>query len=266
MTDALRPMTLGELLDRTFFLYRKHFILFVGLIALPHLALLAVQLAAVVLGQQRVLTFSLTTIVMTLITMLVYLAVLAVSQGATVIAVSRLHLGREASISDAFASLEGRIVTISLLMVRVGLNIAVGLILLIVPGVLVALKWSLAIPVTVLEHTGMSASLSRSSVLTKGYRLRILAIYFLFVVLTYIFYSLWEIPLLVAGGLFSRRDLTAGVPAWTEIAFPVGGFLTQSLVGPLLTIALSLAYYDQRVRKEAFDLEHMMSLLDEKTT
>jgi hypothetical protein len=56
------------------------------------------------------------------------------------------------------------------------------------------------------------------------------------------------------------------VPAWTQIALPVGGFLTQSLIGPLLTIALSLEYYDQRVRKEAFDLVHMMSLLDETTT
>ena len=41
MTASLRPMSLGELLDRTFFLYRKHFLLFVGIIAFPHLAVLA---------------------------------------------------------------------------------------------------------------------------------------------------------------------------------------------------------------------------------
>jgi hypothetical protein len=265
MTDALRPMTVGELLDRTFFLYRRHFILFVSLIALPHLALLAVQLASVVLGP-RVPTLSLTTVLIVLIPILVYLPVVAVSQGATVIAVSRLHLGRESSISDAFAGLEGRVVTIALLMLRIGITVAFGLLLLIVPGVLVALKWSLAIPVAVLERTGTTATLSRSALLTTGYRLRILAIYFLFIVLTYIFYSLWEIPILVAGGVLSQRGLADGVPAWTQVAFPVGGFLTQSLIGPLLTIALSLAYYDQRVRKEAFDLVHMMSLLDETST
>ena len=27
----LRPLSLGELLDRTFFLYRRHFLLFVGI-------------------------------------------------------------------------------------------------------------------------------------------------------------------------------------------------------------------------------------------
>jgi hypothetical protein len=203
MTDTLRPMTLGELLDRTFFLYREHFVLFVGLIALPHLALLAVQLSGVVLGRQS--TSSMTPLLMALITTLVYLLVVAVSQGATVIAVSRLHLGREASISSSFAGLEGRIAAISLIMMRVGISIAVGLLLLIVPGVLLALRWSLAIPVTVLEQTGGSATLSRSVALTQGSRLRILAIYFLFLVLTYIFYSLWEIPILLAAGLFTMN-------------------------------------------------------------
>ena len=41
-----------------------------------------------------------------------------------------------------------------------------------------------------------------------------------------------------------------------------GNFATQCLVGPLLTIALSLVYYDERVRKEAFDLQHMLEELD----
>ena len=39
----------------------------------------------------------------------------------------------------------------------------------------------------------------------------------------------------------------------------ISGFITQSLVGPLLTIALTLLYYDERVRKEGFDLQLMMS-------
>jgi hypothetical protein len=42
----------------------------------------------------------------------------------------------------------------------------------------------------------------------------------------------------------------------------VGGFISTSLVGPLITIALTLIYYDQRVRKEGFDLQLMMSTLE----
>jgi len=41
----------------------------------------------------------------------------------------------------------------------------------------------------------------------------------------------------------------------------VGNFLSTSLVGPLVTIALTLVYYDQRVRREGFDLQLMMAAL-----
>lgn len=263
MTEALRPMSVGELLDRTFFLYRKHFVLFVALIALPHAVLLAVQLFSVVLraGGPR---FSLTAILMGLVTMVVYLAVVAVSQGATVIAVSRMHLGAAPGISEAFAGISGRIPTLALIMIAAGLGAGLGLILLIVPGILLALMWSLSIPIAVLEHLNVRDAMSRSSVLTKGHRGRIFVIYVLFFIVTYIFYSLWQLPMLFAAGLFVGRG-PATLPVWTQIALPVGQFITQCLVAPLLTIAMALVYYDERVRKEAFDLEHMMSELDRPT-
>jgi hypothetical protein len=46
------------------------------------------------------------------------------------------------------------------------------------------------------------------------------------------------------------------------VASAIASFVSQCLVGPLATIAFSLLYYDQRVRKEAFDLQHMMETLD----
>jgi hypothetical protein len=39
-------------------------------------------------------------------------------------------------------------------------------------------------------------------------------------------------------------------------------YISQCLAGPLATIAFSLVYYDERVRKEAFDMQLMMSTLD----
>ena len=49
MAQTLRPLTIGELLDRTFFYYRRHFVLFVGIAALPAVLLLAFQLITVLL-------------------------------------------------------------------------------------------------------------------------------------------------------------------------------------------------------------------------
>jgi hypothetical protein len=41
----------------------------------------------------------------------------------------------------------------------------------------------------------------------------------------------------------------------------LSGFIVGLLTGPLASIALALVYYDERVRKEAFDLQLMMSNL-----
>ncbi len=264
MTTSLRPMSLGELLDRSFYLYRKHFVLFVGIIALPYLAVLAFQLIGVALRPgETTIKFTATTLVWSLLSIVISVAAFAASQGATVMAVSRVHLGNDTSISESFAGIKGRILYLALIMIGVGIGVGIGFILLIVPGIILALMWALTIPVAVLEDKGLRDATSRSSELTKGSRGRIFMIYFLFAVLTYIVYLLWEVPIFAAIGIFAhgRRPMTA-VPVWTQIAFPVGTFLSQCLVGPLLTIALSLVYYDQRVRKEAFDMQLMMSTLD----
>ena len=44
MNTQLRPMVLGEILDRTAELYRRHFLLFAGISAIFATAMLAVQL------------------------------------------------------------------------------------------------------------------------------------------------------------------------------------------------------------------------------
>ena len=50
----LRPLSLGELLDRTFTLYRNHFWLFVGIMAVPQLLILAIGLVGVAIGSLAV--------------------------------------------------------------------------------------------------------------------------------------------------------------------------------------------------------------------
>ena len=45
----LRPLSLGELLDRTFFLYRRHFLLFLGIAAVPYLLVLIPVLVGLLL-------------------------------------------------------------------------------------------------------------------------------------------------------------------------------------------------------------------------
>jgi hypothetical protein len=257
-------LTLGELLDRSFFLYRKNFILFAGIMALPHLVLLAFQLAGVAVQTWRG-PGSGASILWTLAILVLTLGVTAASQGATVIAVSHVHLERPTSIMESFAGIKGRILYLALIMIGYGIGVGVGFVLLIVPGIILALMWALTIPVAVLEDKGLRDSLNRSAELTKGHRGRVFVIYLLFLALLYAVYMAWEVPILLFIGITARSRHMVGLPLWTQIAMPVGGFLSQCLAGPLMTIGLSLLYYDQRVRKEAFDLQHMMATLDGAT-
>jgi hypothetical protein len=47
------------------------------------------------------------------------------------------------------------------------------------------------------------------------------------------------------------------------VAQQLGSFFAGILAGPIGPIAVSLVYYDQRVRKEAFDLQLMMQAMGE---
>jgi mannose/fructose/N-acetylgalactosamine-specific phosphotransferase system component IID len=115
----------------------------------------------------------------------------------------------------------------------------------------------LAIPAVVLEDITASESLGRSSALTKDSVGRIIVIYFL----TTIFVAIMVTILNVAG-------LSIGATALHGVRTLSGSMLQEAtstlgaiLFGPITAIALTLAYYDQRVRKEAFDITHMMGLM-----
>ncbi len=262
MQSDLRPLSLGELLDRSFFLYRKNFLLFVGVVALPHLVLLAFQLTGVGLQSANVLGGVFAGLSWTLALLILSLGVGAAAQGATVIAVSHVHLGRPTTIMESLGGIKGRVLYLAFIMIGYGIGIGVGLILLIIPGIILALMWALTIPVAVLEDKGLRDAVSRSAELTKGHRGRVFVVYALFLVLTYAVYAVWMIPIFAVIGLMSRGHGAHSVPLLTQIVFPLGTFLTQCLVGPLMMIGMSVLYYDERVRKEAFDLQHMMATID----
>src|SRR5262245_40318822 len=111
MTQVLRPLTLGELLDRAFSLYRRHVLLFAGLVALPSLLVVAAQIATTAsLGRnQEDLGRLLLSLLAAMVIGFVSLITMSISQAATMVAVSRLHLNQPVTIAGAFAGLKGRV-------------------------------------------------------------------------------------------------------------------------------------------------------------
>src|SRR5690348_16253067 len=95
----LRPLTLGEILDRTFTLYRRHFLLFVGISAIPQTLVLALNVISLLLANKRaagvvpgvgIVLGVVIAVVVIIVTVLAYF----LSQGATILAVKDLYLGR----------------------------------------------------------------------------------------------------------------------------------------------------------------------------
>lgn len=263
-TNALRPLTVGELLDRIFVLYRRHFSLFVGIAAIPGLLTLTWGVVTVLaVGSPRPSVERAFLALLTgIVSIVVYLIASALAQGATMVAVSRIQLGEETSIKDSLNAIRGRIGEISLVILNVGLRVFFGFLLLVIPGVILALAYSLAVPVAVLEERGVSASLSRSSDLTRGHRGRIFVIYLLLTVLLLIVGALWQVPsTLIMTALVGRRPSAGGLQL-IQLAASLSQFVIQAVFTPIMQIGLAVMYYDERIRKEGFDLEHMMHQLD----
>ena len=286
MTTALRPLSTGELLDRTFSLYRSHFGLFVGIFALPYLVVLAYQLLGLVFQSRMSQTAAaFMSAVWGIGALLLVFIVSSASQAATVVAVSNLHLDRAASVLGSFSTVRGQfvgVVFLSLLIdfvvalvcgvllvpgfVLMAVNPFLGLtaFLFIVPGIILFLMWSLAVPAKVVEHKGIFDSMSRSMELTKGSRGRIFIIMLLMLVLVLAITWLLQAPILIGAGFGFKAGIQRLAIGW-QVAALVAEFISRSLVGAWATIALSLIYYDQRVRKEAFDLQLMMTTIDAAT-
>jgi hypothetical protein len=259
MTTILRPLSLSELLDRTFFLYRQHFTLFVGIVALPQLIVLALQLTAAALGFDGSIIGM---IIITLTTVVVSILAITAAQAATVIAVSDVHLERPVSIGAAYSAIKGRLMRIIGIIFGVDVGVIIGFMLLIVPGIYLALTWALSVPVAVLEGTGLGGTTARSSTLTKGDKGRIFVVAFLLVILTWVVMIIIDIPILMLARVFHSSGAAAAA-GLTRIFSAIGSFISTSLIGPLMTIALTLIYYDNRVRKEGFDLQLMMATMQQ---
>ena len=107
MEVTLRPLSLGEILDRMFQLYRARFLMFAGIASFAaglDLVWKLIQTSGVQMAQHRVapVTLGLVSSGFSLISLVVYVVVSAVAMAATSRAVSALYLGQETGVGQAY--------------------------------------------------------------------------------------------------------------------------------------------------------------------
>jgi len=150
----LRPLSLGELLDRCFTLYRRHFLLFVGIVAFPYMLMLAMQLVQIfvffpanfptegppVAGQAPFSTPSTGAVASVMVFYVVLIVVMVIAyllaQGGTVFAVSELYLGRPTTIRGSFRKMRGKMLILFALVILNILLVGACTAVAVVPAVI----------------------------------------------------------------------------------------------------------------------------------
>ncbi len=267
-SERLRPLDLTELLDRTFTLYRNNFTTFLTICGVPYLLVLVFTLPIGFLGAAAakrkpeevagalgaVFGF---VMIGSLIALVLYMVAFAASQAAAFGAVSEAYLGRPITFAGAYRQARGKIKRLVNVAIYVGLATFAGFILLVIPGIIVMLRSTVALPASILENLGPRDSFKRSWALTKGFAGRSLVIFFLTFILGLVASMTFQYPFTVLAGM------SKGTPmewVWSTIG-TVGQTVGTILVAPIGLIAFTIFYYDLRVRKEAFDLQHLLSAI-----
>lgn len=243
---ALRPLSLGEVLDVSFGLYRS---LFVPLVVVAVICQAIPMTLGVYLGVSQGLFVNIT-----LSLLYVVLAAILGSLGvaASTFIVSDAYLGRETSATVALhraLGLLGRLIIISFLTwILVGL----GFLLVIVPGIILLSGLLLGPVVAVLEAPpSATAAMGRSWELTRGFRGKV----FLTMIVAL---CLLMVPSIAIGGLGALFGDTEGAAALVIVVLES---VLQIFIYPFVYVVMTVLYYDLRVRKEGFDLELLASSL-----
>lgn len=246
MAPTFEPMSVGLILDRTFFLYRKNFVRFIAIVAVVQIPLGLLQLllqrptANSVSGPSTVLTLSL---------VMIGLFANQLCQGALVKSVAGSYLGDNVSVGQAYRFVLPKILTLIWAAILVMLAIFGGTLLLIIPGIIFGLWLVLTSQIVVLENLKATKAMGRSKALVKGSLGKVFALGFVAILITGIVSYIFQ----YGAGLVVRSmemTLTSKLTA-VQIMGLVGTVLTT----PITAAAFILLYYDMRIRKEGFDLE-----------
>jgi Membrane domain of glycerophosphoryl diester phosphodiesterase len=155
-------------------------------------------------------------------------------QGALVEVVDDEHRGkRQRSLTELYRSSGSRLGSMLVASILMGIGVGIGLVLLIVPGVLLAIRWAVAVPVVMLEGLKARAAMRRSQELVEGHRGEVFRVLLNIWVRTGLAWILCTLLITAFAAGTSHPALTI----W------FGGVLAGAFVTPYAAHALNVVYY-----------------------
>ncbi len=174
-----------------------------------------------------------------------------VLQAALVYATVRDLNGEVPAIRDAVAIGFRFALRLLLLSIVSILGIELGFVLLVVPGIILGVMWSISTPAMVIENLGVMASLGRSRALTKGARWPIFGL--LFVAVLVLFAPLLLVPLLSGANLMAVRTDFLSIGGIAVAVLSAGATM-------LLATILAAIYVELRTIKEGSTMDSLAKI------
>lgn len=265
----MRPLSLTEILDESFGMYRKNFGLLFGIALIPNVAAgLFIGLMGMMMSSGSSMEAILIGLVISFAGLFLVAIGAEVGNGAMTSAISDRILGRSATIGSSYRRIGRRFGPFIGFVLLKWLVIFAGMMLCFVPGIIFSVMLFVSVCVFVIEGQGPKESMERSWRLSSGHGFRIFGLWILVVILTFVItfsiQTLFSVAVTgsVSGGLSSAAggEFTSTQPGLMMLEGIVEG-LGSALVAPLLAAAVTVSYYDLRVRKEGFDLEMLAESL-----
>jgi len=254
----LRPLEIGDILDETFRIYRRHFWLFAGIsviMAIPTAALTGYSFFTVFSSFLQTIN-SINPDLNALLPSLVWLAagyllsflLSPFTVAAVIYAACESALGRPVTIWGAVRGVLRRYFAI---LGYVFILDMMGVLFCLFPlWIWIAVGWVAVLPVMFVENGRLIAAMGRSWRLVEGRWWRT------FLILLLVFLLWWLVGRALEGFLFFATQII-GIVASNFLVVAIAqaiAVLVAALVNPVAQIAIVLVYFDLRVRREALDL------------
>ena len=259
----LRPLEIGDMLDETFRMYRRHFLLFAGislLLAIPSAALYGLAFAWFSVALRDTTGTDLSYLTPLIATagagFLVTLVILPFTNSAVMYAACESALGRPVTLGGVFSGILRRYFPLLgywLLFTVTGLLAALLCVAPLVLWVWVFVGWIIVTPAMFIENISLGAAMRRSWQLVRGRWWRTFLVLFLMLIVWYVARLALD-AFLQLGQFLLAIVLSPFIVAGVTLA---GAELVSALVSPVLSILIVLIYFDLRVRREALDLFQM---------